>query len=453
MEIKQIERLLNELKDIHKMWNSFSIDLVAIRKLESSTWLCFGLVFKLSDQIFPYKTEIRFNLNDRLKIVHHCEKFSFDRFATVLREIAKETLTLESLRFKIEKFDPGHFIFERRPGWSREGLRDEEGWPAFIFRSYSTDSELIHSLQEFNELLKIHEEPYDILPELTRKYLHGVEIGGAKRGAIYGVIPRYFKLENLKLDETGTIDVDLVSHMFINPSDLMLSVIIRDESGAVLNSYRVIFDETQYQRSKGNFWRIKKHIEHDLKGVYDARLFLVYKSRSVFEDWIQSKPSRRVIDRTFPIAIADTTALTREGIYFQGETYDAFRLVRKILSDAKENVVIIDGYADEYVLDILTDKKETVEVKILIKPKSVNNIFKIAASRFNEQYKNLSIRSKDHFHDRFVIVDVTDYYHFGASIPHLGQRTFMFSKIEEPLVIRKLFANFNRVWEEAEVVT
>ncbi len=68
------------------------------------------------------------------------------------------------------------------------------------------------------------------LSELTRKYLHGIEIGGAKAGAIYGVIPRYFKLENLKLDETGTIDVDVESHMCINPSDLMISVIIKERN-------------------------------------------------------------------------------------------------------------------------------------------------------------------------------------------------------------------------------
>ena len=299
IEIEKIDGFPKELEDLQEMWNSFYIDLIATRKSESSPWLCFGLVFKLSNQIFPYKTEIRYNLNDRLIIAHYCEKFSFERFTIVLREIIQGTLTLDSLQFKMETFDMRHFIFERRPGWSREGLIDEEGWPAHIFRSYLRGWELINSLQEFDELLIMHEEPYNSIPELTRKYLHGIEIGGVKAGAIYGVIPRYFKLENLKLDETGNVDVDVESHMCINPSDLMISVIIKDESDHVLNSYIVPLDRTQCLRSKENFWVINKHINNDLKGVSEARLSLAYKkSIVVYEDWIQFiEPSEMMHDR------------------------------------------------------------------------------------------------------------------------------------------------------------
>jgi len=293
--IENIDSFPKELEDLQEMWNSFYIDLIATRKSDSSPWLCFGLVFKLSNQIFPYKTEIRYNLNDRLIIAHHCEKFSFDRFMIVLSEIIQGTLTLDSLQVKMKNFDLRHFILERRPGWSREGLRDEEGWPAHIFRSYLSDWELINSLQEFNELLIMHEEPYSSISELTRKYLHGIEIGGSKTGAIYGVIPSYFKLENLKLDETGTIDVDVESHMCINPSNLMISVIIKDEADNVLHSYIVPLDRMQCRRSKENFWIINKHITNNLKGVSKANLSLVYKKSTViYKDWIQLIKRARV---------------------------------------------------------------------------------------------------------------------------------------------------------------
>jgi len=333
IEIENIDGFPKELEDLQEMWNSFYIDLIATRKSESSPWLCFGLVFKLSNQIFPYKTEIRYNLNDRLIIAHHCEKFSFDRFKKVLREIIQGTLTLDSLQFKIENFDMRHFIFERKPGWSREGLRDEEGWPAHIFRSYLRDWKLINSLQEFDELLIMHEEPYSSIPELTRKYLHGIEIGGVKAGAIYGVIPRYFKLENLKLDETGNVDVDVESHMCINPSDLMISVIIKDESDEVLHSYIVPLDRTQYLRSKETFWVINKHINNDLKEVSEAKLRLVYKkSIVVYEDWIQViKPSEIVIDKVFPKHPIEKMTYTRIII---SEVYD--NLPKQVQTDIKK---------------------------------------------------------------------------------------------------------------------
>ena len=286
--IENIDGYPKELEDLQEMWNSFYIDLIATRKSENSPWFCFGLVFKLSNQIFPYKTEIRYNLDDRLIIAHHCEKFSFDRFMIVLREIVQGALTLDTLQFKIENFDMRHFILKKRTGWNQEGLTDEEGWPAHIFRSYSHDWELINGLQELDKLLIMHEEPYSSIPELTRKYLHGIEIGGAKAGAIYGVIPRYFKFENSKLDKTGTIDVNVESHMRINPSDLMISVIIKDESNDVLHSYIVPLDMTQYRRSKESFWVINKHINNNLKGVSEASLRLAYKkSIVVYEDWIQ----------------------------------------------------------------------------------------------------------------------------------------------------------------------
>ena len=304
MDIEKIEGFLNELEEFREMWSSFCLDVAAARRSEDSMWRCFGIVFKLSEKNVPCGTEIRFRLDDRLVIAHHCEAFSFDRFARIMRVVSQGTLNIGYLSFSTEGFASGHFIIERKPGWSREGLHDEEGWPALIFRSYEKDSDLTGGLEDIDDMLKIHEEPYESLRELTGKYLNGVDIGGGKRGAIYGVVPRYFKLENLKLDETGTIDVTIMCHKCIDPSDLRLSVIIRGESG-VLDSYQVTFDETPFE--EGNCWRIEKHINRNLQGVKEARLYLVYKSRRVFEDWIQlGEPALRIIDRTSSMIALET---------------------------------------------------------------------------------------------------------------------------------------------------
>jgi hypothetical protein len=68
---------------------------------------------------------------------------------------------------------------------------------------------------------------------------------------------------------------------------------------------------------------------------------------------------------------------------------------------------------------------------------------------FNRQYKGLEVRSSAAFHDRFIIIDLREHFHFGASLEHLGNKTFMFSKIEEPTMVETLQKHWHKVWEEA----
>jgi hypothetical protein len=142
--------------------------------------------------------------------------------------------------------------------------------------------------------------------------------------------------------------------------------------------------------------------------------------------------------------------VTREGVFFAGQYFDALLRVNEILSQAKLNIVIIDGYVNENVLNILSGKANGVVVNILTKNTSPALI--AAANAFNMQYGNLSIRTSSAFHDRFVIVDERDFYHFGASIKDLGNRGFMFSLIEEPIVINSLRMQWPQDWAKAAVV-
>jgi len=110
--------------------------------------------------------------------------------------------------------------------------------------------------------------------------------------------------------------------------------------------------------------------------------------------------------------------------------------------------VLIDGYISEDVLDLLTSKAEGALVRILTG--RVEPALKVHAEAFNKQYGGLSLRASRAFHDRFVIVDDSLFYHFGASIKDLGGRGFMFSRIEEPMVIESLHEKFSSAWEAAE---
>ena len=142
--------------------------------------------------------------------------------------------------------------------------------------------------------------------------------------------------------------------------------------------------------------------------------------------------------------------VTREGVFFAGQYFDALLRVRDILAHAKKRIVIIDGYVNEDVLNLVSGKDKAVEVNILTK--NVSAALNTAANAFNKQYGNLSVRTSSTFHDRFVIIDDSDFYHFGASIKDLGNRGFMFSLIEESFVMDALRHQFNQEWAKATVV-
>src|SRR5688572_5290662 len=123
----------------------------------------------------------------------------------------------------------------------------------------------------------------------------------------------------------------------------------------------------------------------------------------------------------------------REGLFIAGQEFDAFRQIGKILSGATRTLSIIDGYIDETVLDLVSRKGKGVGVMILTF--KVDPPVRAAAQKFNKQYGGLAIRTSSAFHDRFLILDDSDFFHFGASIKDAGRRGFMFTRIDEPSVI------------------
>jgi hypothetical protein len=143
---------------------------------------------------------------------------------------------------------------------------------------------------------------------------------------------------------------------------------------------------------------------------------------------------------------------TSEGIFFAGQQFDALKLVADLLSQARNTITIIDGYIGEQLLDLLTTKPPAVDVKILTKARSASAALVAKAAAFNRQYGNLSVRTSEAFHDRFLILDDHDFYHFGASMDQrLGRRGFMFSRVEEPDVVNALRAKLAQEWAGSRV--
>lgn len=118
-----------------------------------------------------------------------------------------------------------------------------------------------------------------------------------------------------------------------------------------------------------------------------------------------------------------------EKIFFDGEWFDARSFIKDIFTRAKEEIILIDPYADIKALDYLKVKAEGVIVELFISSKAKLTQGDIDA--FNEQYGNLGIILNDNFHDRFIIVDRAILYHLGASLNSIGKRVFAITKIED----------------------
>ncbi len=135
----------------------------------------------------------------------------------------------------------------------------------------------------------------------------------------------------------------------------------------------------------------------------------------------------------------ESNTVPKQDIFYNGQVYDAYSFIVKLIKQAKKSIVIIDNYVDNTVLDMLTKKNKGVTVTIITQQ---NTTLKAAdINSFNAQYPSITIKYSKAFHDRFLIIDNTLLYHIGASIKDLGKKCFAFSKIEDEAIIKNLISN------------
>jgi len=118
----------------------------------------------------------------------------------------------------------------------------------------------------------------------------------------------------------------------------------------------------------------------------------------------------------------------REGIFFNGQIFDAWQFASDIIKSATKSIVLIDNYIDESVLTLLSKRNNGVTATIYTA--SVSKQFKLDLKKFNDQYPAIDIKIFTKSHDRFLIIDQTIVYHIGASLKDLGKKWFAFSKIK-----------------------
>lgn len=128
----------------------------------------------------------------------------------------------------------------------------------------------------------------------------------------------------------------------------------------------------------------------------------------------------------------NTHLIPTQGVFFDGQIFDAYELASKIIRSAKESIVLIDNYIDETTFTHLSKKKANVKVNLLCKKS--NQQLQLDLKKANEQYGNFTVRTFAASHDRFLIIDQNEIYHLGASLKDLGKKWFAFSKLEKTSV-------------------
>ena len=121
--------------------------------------------------------------------------------------------------------------------------------------------------------------------------------------------------------------------------------------------------------------------------------------------------------------------IPNQGVFFDGQVFDAYELTSRLIRSAKFSIVLIDNYMDENTLTQLSKKQKGVKVTLFTK--KVTQQLGLDLKKANEQYGNFEVKEFHKSHDRFLIIDNAEIFHLGASLKDLGKKWFAFSKMDK----------------------
>jgi phage regulator Rha-like protein len=172
----------------------------------------------------------------------------------------------------------------------------------------------------------------------------------------------------------------------------------------------------------------------EMKKMITANAGLFQRLNSIEEKQIISDQK---FEKIFKV-LEEKSPIPKQGIFYNGEFFDAYTLIADIIRSAKKSIIIIDNYIDDTVLKQLT--KRNKKVKAVIYTKKITDALKQDIATHNKQYAEIEIKKLNTAHDRFLIIDHNKVYHFGASLKDAGNKWFAFSelKIDAKDIIEKL---------------
>ncbi len=126
--------------------------------------------------------------------------------------------------------------------------------------------------------------------------------------------------------------------------------------------------------------------------------------------------------------IKDNSLELKQGIFFNGQIFDAHNFVSDLIRKAKSKIVLIDNYIDDNTLTLFAKNQH---IEVVIYTHTISKALKLDLAKYNKQYKNISVKENKNFHDRFLILDEKEVYHIGASLKDLGKKVFAFSLLKD----------------------
>ena len=157
-------------------------------------------------------------------------------------------------------------------------------------------------------------------------------------------------------------------------------------------------------------------------GELFQRLDLIEKRQLAFEMKTDDK-----FEKIFS-AIESNEVKPKQGIFFDGQIFDAYTFVTDLIKSAKSSIILIDNYIDETVLTMLSKREKGC--RAIIHTKTISEALKLDLKKHNSQYPPIEIKSFSEAHDRFILIDDKEIYHIGASLKDLGKKWFAFSKFD-----------------------
>ena len=170
---------------------------------------------------------------------------------------------------------------------------------------------------------------------------------------------------------------------------------------------------------------------------------LISQNISVFERF--ERIENRLIhydenfDKLFE-ALEDKTLKPTQGIFYDGQVYDAYSFVNDLLKLAKSEIILIDNYIDDSVLTLLS---KMPNIQVTIYTNTVSKQLKLDYEKYQKQYDNITLKTFKNSHDRFIILDKKEIFHIGASLKDLGKKWFAFSKMH--LGVEKLIGRLQEL--------
>lgn len=221
----------------------------------------------------------------------------------------------------------------------------------------------------------------------------------------------------LKVDKDNRgKNIKYLPYAFTEQGCAMLSAVLKSET-AVQVSIKIMDAFVQMR----HFLRNNAEIFTELKSI----------KQHLIDSDIHQKEADKRIDELFNL-MDKYHVEDKQGIFFQGQIFDAYAKFESFIQKAKSQIILIDGYVDLTILERLAKKKKNVNVTIYTDPKTKLTTQDI--QKFNAQYPTLTVQHTTKMHDRFLIIDNTVLYHIGASLKDLGKKCFAFEVLDSSLI-------------------